>query len=157
MGPYVLAVDQSTQGTKAVLFAADGRLVAKTARPHRQIICDNGFVEHDPAEISANVVQVMREVVELAGIAGAEVAAVGVSNQRETCMAWDRASGEPLYHAVVWQCARAKGLCDELVAERPQAAARGNRALAVGQLRGHDPRVRRAEGRARQVPSVRGE
>ena len=122
--PYVLSIDQSTQGTKAVLFGADGRLVAKTARPHRQIIQDNGYVEHDPAEIAANVTQVMREVVELSGIEPTEVAAVGISNQRETCMAWDRVTGEPLYHAVVWQCARAKELCAQLVAERPEAAQR---------------------------------
>lgn len=116
MSRYVLAVDQSTQGTKAVLFGEDGRLVSKCSKPHRQIIHDNGFVEHDPLEIAANVRLVMREAVELAGIAPSEVAAIGISNQRETCMAWDRVTGQPLYNAIVWQCSRAKEICAEMQA-----------------------------------------
>lgn len=116
MSRCVLAVDQSTQGTKAVLFDETGRLVAKCAKPHRQIVHDNGFVEHDPLEIAANVRLVMREVVELAGADAEDVAAIGISNQRETCMAWDRESGSPLYNAIVWQCSRAKDICAELEA-----------------------------------------
>lgn len=116
---YVLAIDQSTQGTKAVLFAADGQLVAKTARPHRQIIHDNGYVEHDGEEIMANVLAVIREVVELAGAAPEEVACLGISNQRETCIAWDRQTGLPLYNAVVWQCSRAKDICAKMEQDDP--------------------------------------
>jgi len=121
---YVLSIDQSTQGTKAVIFAADGRLVAKTARPHRQIIHDNGFVEHDGEEIMANVLAVIREVVELAGVDPAEVACLGISNQRETCIAWDRATHLPLYNAIVWQCSRAKDICADMVERDPAVADR---------------------------------
>lgn len=121
---YVLAIDQSTQGTKAVLFSSDGRLVAKTARPHRQIIHDNGYVEHDGEEIMANVLGVIREVVELAGVDSAEVACLGISNQRETCIAWDRVTGQPLYNAIVWQCSRAKDICAEMEAHDPAVAGR---------------------------------
>ena len=121
---YVLSVDQSTQGTKAVLFAADGRLVAKTARAHRQIVHDNGFVEHDGEEIVGNVLAVVHEVVEMAGVEPDEVACLGISNQRETCIAWDRATGRPLYNAVVWQCSRAKDICARMERRDPRIAER---------------------------------
>lgn len=119
---HVIAIDQSTQGTKAVLFAPDGRLLAKVARPHAQIVHDNGFVEHDPLEIAANVELACRELLDASGIEPQRIACLGISNQRETCLAWDRASGAPLYHAIVWQCSRAKDLCAQIAAERPEAA-----------------------------------
>ena len=121
---YVLAIDQSTQGTKAALFSDAGLLVAKTARPHRQIIHDNGYVEHDGEEIMANVLAVIREVVELAGVEPEEVACLGISNQRETCIAWDRTTRLPLYNAIVWQCSRAKEICAEMEEADPSIAAR---------------------------------
>ena len=121
---YVLAIDQSTQGTKAVLFSNAGHLIAKTARPHRQIIHDNGFVEHDGEEIMANVLAVIREVVEMAGVEPGEVACLGISNQRETCIAWDRRTGLPLYNAIVWQCSRAKDICAQMEADDPHIAQR---------------------------------
>lgn len=114
MEQFILSVDQSTQGTKAMLFDAAGRLTARADRPHRQYINEKGWVSHDLEEIYANVLVVCREVAEKAGIDPAQIAAMGISNQRETVAAWDRADGTPVGQAIVWQCARAKGICDTL-------------------------------------------
>ncbi|MBP3371728.1 MAG: glycerol kinase GlpK [Clostridia bacterium] len=111
---YILSIDQSTQGTKALLFDAKGKVVAREDLPHRQIINEIGWVEHDPSEILKNVIQVSINVIEASGIDQSQIRAMGISNQRETCIAWDRESGAPLYNAIVWQCARASELCKAL-------------------------------------------
>lgn len=108
---YILAVDQSTQGTKGLLFDQEGRMSARCDRAHRQIINDRGWVEHDPVEIMKNTLAVCRDVIEKAGIDPAAVCAFGISNQRETSLMWNRETGEPVYNAIVWQCARAKEIC----------------------------------------------
>ena len=118
MGSYILAVDQSTQGTKGLLFDRDGGLKARADRPHRQIVDSRGYVEHDPSEILRNTLAVCRDVIEKAGADPAEVEAFGISNQRETSVAFDRESGEPLGNAVVWQCARAAEISER---HRPEA------------------------------------
>ena len=114
MSKYILSIDQSTQGTKALLFDDRGALLCRADRPHRQIIDEKGWVEHDPAEILANTIQAAKDVVEKAGIDRADIAALGISNQRETSVAWDRATGEPVYNAIVWQCARGAAICEGL-------------------------------------------
>lgn len=111
MSKYILAVDQSTQGTKGLLFDGEGKMTARADRPHRQIINDKGWVEHDPVEIMKNTLGVCRDVVEKAGVDPADIEAFGISNQRETSLAWNKETGEPVYNAVVWQCARAKDIC----------------------------------------------
>ncbi|MBR2823674.1 MAG: glycerol kinase GlpK [Clostridia bacterium] len=113
---YVLSIDQSTQGTKALLFDETGTLLARADRSHRQIIDENGWVEHDPEEIWANTLRVARDVVEKAGVDKKELAVLGISNQRETSLAWDRETGKPLYNAIVWQCARGTAICEEIAA-----------------------------------------
>lgn len=115
MSGCILSVDQSTQGTKALLFDEAGALIGRADRPHRQIINDRGWVEHDPEEIYANVLGSIRDVVEKTGIDKSSIRAMGISNQRETSLAW-RPDGSTLCNAVVWQCARAKALCEELTA-----------------------------------------
>ncbi|MCC8022622.1 MAG: glycerol kinase GlpK [Clostridiales bacterium] len=117
---YILALDQSTQGTKALVLDARGRVIAKRSKSHRQIIDDRGWVEHDPDEIYRHVLAVLREAVELAGIEKGSIAALGISNQRETALAWDRESGKPVYNAVGWQCARGEAICRR-IRERGQA------------------------------------
>lgn len=112
MSRYVLGIDQSTQGTKALLFDEEGALVCRCDLPHKQYIDEKGWVEHDPLEIYANTVAVVRNLVEKADINKNDIAVLGISNQRETAMVWDRASGEPVYNAVVWQCARGAAICD---------------------------------------------
>ena len=114
MSKYILSIDQSTQGTKALLFDSRGALICRADRPHRQIINDRGWVEHDPAEILANTVQVAKDVVEKAGIDKGDIAALGLSNQRETSVCWDRATGKPVYNAIVWQCGRGAAICEAL-------------------------------------------
>ncbi|MEI8200892.1 MAG: glycerol kinase [Eubacteriales bacterium] len=111
---YVLAIDQSTSGTKALLFADTGELVGRVDRPHRQIINDLGWVEHDPEEILLNTLNDVRDVVEKTGIDKASIATVGISNQRETAMAWDAQTGKPVYNAIVWQCARGAAICKKI-------------------------------------------
>lgn len=114
----VLAVDQSTQATKGLLFDEKGVLIARSDRPHRQIVNDRGWVEHDPMEIAQNVIGVCGDVLAKSGVPAARVAAFAISNQRETTVMWDKATGQPVYNAIVWQCARAASIC-----ERPEIAA----------------------------------
>lgn len=112
MSKYILAVDQSTQGTKGLLFDLEGRMLARADRQHKQMINEKGWVEHDPVEILHHTISVCRDVIEKAGIDGGEIEAMGISNQRETSVAWNRESGKPICNAIVWQCARARQICD---------------------------------------------
>ena len=112
MSKYIISVDQSTQGTKALLFDGDGALIRRTDLPHAQIINEKGWVSHDGEEIYRNTVQVIKNLVEESGIDKRDVVGLGISNQRETSLIWDRATGKPLAHAVVWQCARAAEICE---------------------------------------------
>ncbi len=114
MPKYVLSVDQSTQGTKALLFDEEGRLLARADLPHHQIINEAGWVSHDPEEIFSNLLAVVRRVCEKAGADPDEIVCMGISNQRETSVAWDRVTGRPVCDAIVWQCARASELCAEI-------------------------------------------
>lgn len=111
---YILGIDQSTQGTKALLFDGKGDLICRTDLSHRQIINDKGWVEHDGEEIYKNTIQAVKNLIIKAGIDKGQIRAVGISNQRETAIAWNRVTQKPVYHAIVWQCARAAGLCREL-------------------------------------------
>ena len=111
MPKYVLSVDQSTQGTKALILDEKGSPLARADLPHRQIINDRGWVSHDPEEIFANVLKTARMAAEKAGIDPRDIACMGISNQRETSAAWDRQTGRPVCDAIVWQCARAADVC----------------------------------------------
>lgn len=118
MKNYVLSIDQSTQKTKAFLFDKNGSLISQAALPHRQIVNDAGWVSHDPEEIYHNTLKVIRQTTEEAGISSRQIACIGISNQRETSLIWDRETGAALERAVVWQCSRAA-----LVCQRPQILA----------------------------------
>lgn len=114
MAKYVLGIDQSTQGTKALLFDEQGDLICRTDLTHEQIINEKGWVEHNPIEIIDNTIQVVKDLAEKAGIDKSEIITLGISNQRETAMVWERSTGEPVYNAIVWQCARGESICREL-------------------------------------------
>ncbi len=116
---YILSIDQSTSGTKALIFDETSRLVGRADLPHRQIIHDNGYVEHDGMEIYQNVIGGAKKVLEQTGVSLSKVAAVGISNQRETAIMWDKTSGQPVYNAIVWQCARGEGICRQLEDQNP--------------------------------------
>lgn len=115
MGKYIIGIDQSTQGTKSLLFDENGELLARADLPHRQIVNEKGWVEHDPEEFYRNVIQTVRNVVEKAGILKEEIVGAGISNQRETALSWDW-EGRPVYNAIVWQCARGEVICQRLKA-----------------------------------------
>ena len=113
---YIISIDQSTQGTKALLFDSAGSLIWRVDQAHRQIIDEKGWVSHDPMEIYQNIIAVTARLLEETQIDRDKVAGVGISNQRETSLAWNRITGEPVGLAVVWQCARAADLCDQVAA-----------------------------------------
>lgn len=114
MAEYVLGIDQSTQGTKALLFDGAGSLLGRADLPHRQMIDARGWVEHDPEEIYQNTIDVVKHLVEKTGIDKNDIRVMGISNQRETALVWDRLTGKPVYAAVVWQCARGASICEEI-------------------------------------------
>ncbi len=111
---YIISIDQSTQGTKALLFDKAGKLVCRTDLPHRQMVNELGWVSHDAIEIYENTVQAVKNLITISGIDKENVVGIGLSNQRETSLAWNRKTGEPLGHAIVWQCARAADICERL-------------------------------------------
>ena len=112
---FILSVDQSTQGTKALLFDSTGRLLCRRDVAHEQIINHQGWVSHDPEEIYRNTVESIRRVIEASGVDSGEITALGISNQRETSVCWDKTTGKPIANAIVWQCGRAKELCQRIV------------------------------------------
>lgn len=114
MKKYIISIDQSTQGTKALLFNEKGSLIKRKDKPHKQIVNDAGWISHDPTEIYKNTIEVVTRLVEESGIDKNLVAGIGISNQRETSLAWDREKGIPIGNAIVWQCARAVDICEQI-------------------------------------------
>ena len=106
----ILAIDQGTTSTRAIVFDGEGRIRAAAQRELPQIFPDDGWVEHDPEEIWQATLAVCREVLAKVG----EVAGVGITNQRETTVLWERATGKPLHNAIVWQDRRSAALCRAL-------------------------------------------
>ena len=114
MGHYLLSLDQGTTSSRAILFDTDQTIVALAQKEFNQYYPHSGWVEHDPMELYASEYAVMMEAITKAGISPAEIAAIGITNQRETTVVWDRVSGKPVYNAIVWQCRRTAPICDEL-------------------------------------------
>ena len=114
---YILALDQGTTSSRAILFDSGQNIAGIAQKPFAQLYPREGWVEHDPMEIYASTVSVMGEVVAKSGVAGADIAAIGITNQRETTIMWDKNSGHPIYNAIVWQCRRTAPLVDQLIRE----------------------------------------
>ncbi|MDG2528661.1 glycerol kinase GlpK [Caulobacter endophyticus] len=117
----ILALDQGTTSTRAILFDHEGRAVAEAGRPLRQSYPHDGWVEHDAEEIAAACVAVIREAVETSGASLDEVVALGITNQRETVVVWDKTTGRPIHPAIVWQDRRTAEVCEKLRNEGKEA------------------------------------
>ncbi len=117
MKKYLLALDQGTTSSRAILFDTRQNLVGQAQREFTQYFPQDGWVEHDPLEIWGSQYAVMLEVLDKTGVAPEEVIAIGITNQRETAILWDRHTGKPVYNAIVWQCRRTAPIVEALVAE----------------------------------------
>src|ERR1700741_428897 len=106
MKGYVAAIDQGTTSTRFMVFDREGRIVAMAQKEHRQIYPQPGWVEHDPEEILRNTSEVATEALRNANISAVQLAAVGITNQRETSLIWERKTGRPIANAIVWQDTR---------------------------------------------------
>ncbi|MFT9497402.1 glycerol kinase GlpK [Anaerosolibacter sp.] len=131
MGKYVLALDQGTTSSRAIIFDNNGKSVGVAQKEFTQIYPKPGWVEHDPMEIWGTQSGVAREVLETTGIRPQDVAAIGITNQRETTVVWDKNTGKPVYNAIVWQCRRTAAICDDLKARGLETYIRENTGLVV--------------------------
>lgn len=114
---YILALDQGTTSTRAIVFDKSGEIVSCAQQEFRQIYPKAGWVEHSPQDIMGSTVAVVGEALVRANITAADVAAMGITNQRETTLVWDKKTGKPVYNAIVWQCRRTADFCDRLKRE----------------------------------------
>ncbi len=128
---YILALDQGTTSSRAIIFDKAGQIVRTAQKEFTQIYPKAGWVEHDPMEIWGTQSGVAREVLEYAGISPQEIAAIGITNQRETTVVWDKTTGKPVYNAIVWQCRRTASICDNLKAAGHENYIRENTGLVV--------------------------
>jgi len=117
---YVAAIDQGTTSTRCMVFGHAGQVVSVAQKEHKQIYPQPGWVEHDPMEIWTRTQEVIREACAGAGAQPGDIVAVGITNQRETTLVWNKNTGQPYYNAIVWQDTRTKNICDELAAEGGQ-------------------------------------
>lgn len=128
---YVIALDQGTTSSRAIIFDWDGQIVKVAQSEFTQYYPKPGWVEHDPMEIWGTQSGVLRQALESAGIRPQEIAAIGITNQRETTVVWDKNTGKPIYNAIVWQCRRTANICDELKARGLEDYVRENTGLVI--------------------------
>ena len=114
MKQYILALDQGTSSSRAIVFDETGKPCAVAQREFRQIFPQSGWVEHDPHEIWSSQASVIAEAITLMDINGLNIAGIGITNQRETTIVWGLGTEEPIYNAIVWQDRRTSSYCDEL-------------------------------------------
>lgn len=117
MPQYILALDQGTTSSRAILFDHAGQIISVQQEEFPQIYPQPGWVEHNPEDIWNTQLRVAQAVVQRGGLSPSDIAAIGITNQRETTMIWDRESGEPIFNAIVWQCRRTAPMCEQLKAE----------------------------------------
>ena len=122
MSRYLLALDQGTTSSRAILFDEDQNIVSVAQKEFTQYYPNSGWVEHNPMEIYSSIYGVMMEVITQSGIDVHDIAAIGITNQRETTIVWDKTTGRPIHNAIVWQCRRTAPICDELAARLKYAS-----------------------------------
>src|ERR1700761_5534451 len=125
MPKYIVALDQGTTSSRAIVFDAKGAIVSVGQKEHKQILPRAGWVEHDPLEIWRNVQEVIGIALSKADITRHDVEGIGITNQRETTVVWDRATGEPVYNAIVWQDTRTADIVAGLAGEEGGERLRG--------------------------------
>ena len=128
---YVAALDLGTTSSRCIIFDRTGSPIGVAQRDHRQILPQPGWVEHDPLELMARVDEIARGAMAAAGVTPSELAAVGITNQRETTIVWDRATGQPVCNAIVWQDTRTAAICNELAGEGGQDRLRAKTGLPL--------------------------
>ncbi|MFO7935158.1 MAG: glycerol kinase GlpK [Bacteroidales bacterium] len=128
---YILSIDQGTTSSRAIVFDHAGRITGIAQKEFKQIFPRPGWVEHDPEEIWSSQISVAREALSNAGIKAEEVAGIGITNQRETAVAWDRQTGEPVCNAIVWQDRRTAGICDDLKEQGLESLIREKSGLVI--------------------------
>jgi glycerol kinase len=111
---FILALDQGTTSSRAIIFDKNSRLVSSGQKEFTQIFPRAGWIEHDPLEIWETQIETAVEALRKAGLAAADIAAVGITNQRETTVVWNKKTGAPVYNAIVWQDRRTSAFCDEI-------------------------------------------
>jgi len=129
--PYILSLDQGTTSSRAILFDHDGRIVASAHHEFPQIYPNPGWVEHDPFEILTSQLSAAVEVLGKAGVRPRDIAAAGITNQRETVIVWDRETGKPVYNAIVWQDRRTAAQCKKLQDDGAESQVRNNTGLLI--------------------------
>jgi glycerol kinase len=131
MANYVGALDQGTTSNRFIIFDYKGRIIGLDQKEHKQIFPEPGWVEHDPLEIWQSTQEVIQGALGKAGLTGSDLVAIGITNQRETTVVWDRRSGRPFTNAIVWQCTRTDEICKELVRQRGQNRFRDKTGLPI--------------------------
>ena len=130
-GPFVVAIDQGTTSSRAMIFDAQGCVVSSAQREFEQIFPRSGWVEHRPRDILTSVQVTLTEAMHKAGIEASAVAGIGITNQRETTVVWDRATGEPVYNALVWQSRHSATVCEAMRSEAVDALVRERTGLLL--------------------------
>jgi len=131
MGNYIGAVDLGTTSNRFIIFDRQGHIVGLDQKEHEQIFPKPGWVEHDPMEIWQNTQAVIRGALGKSGIQGSQLAAIGITNQRETTVVWDKRTGRPFTNAIVWQCTRTDKICNDLMAQGGQDRFREQTGLPI--------------------------
>jgi glycerol kinase len=131
MASYILALDQGTTSSRALIFDPRGGVLAQASRELRQIYPQSGWVEHDPMEIWSSQQHVAEQALHQSGVCVHDIRAIGITNQRETTVLWERASGRPVYNAIVWQCRRSTPQCERLVAQGLAPEVRSRTGLVI--------------------------